>query len=98
MKRYGGQRHPKIEPFEILKQRGDILQWRYVPPKSTVIYVSHEWVGTDHPDPDGTQMYHLLRVFEPRIRTELRCIIFFESLNDSEAARSLKRIWIGPTH
>ena len=29
-KRYGGERHPKLEPYEVLKQRGDLLQWRYV--------------------------------------------------------------------
>jgi len=34
-----------------------------------VIYISHEWVGRDHPDPDGTQMYHLLLLLE-RLRTQ----------------------------
>jgi len=64
MKMYGGQRHPKVESYDVLKSRGELKEYRYVPPDSTTIYISHEWVGTDHPDPDGTQMYHLLLMLE----------------------------------
>ena len=84
-KRYGGQRHPRIEAYETLKKRKEIIEcvteistfrfslftysqtyrisrhrWRYVPPGSTIVYISHEWMGKNHPDPDGTQMYNLL--------------------------------------
>ena len=64
LKRYGGQRHPKIEPYEELRDRGELVLWKYVPPDSKMIYISHEWVGTDHPDPQGNQMYHLLLLLE----------------------------------
>jgi len=64
MKRYGGQRHPRVETYDVWKERGELVQWEYVPPGSTAIYVSHEWTGTDRPDHDGTQMYHLLLMFE----------------------------------
>jgi ankyrin repeat protein len=64
LKLYGRQRHPRIDLYEVLKERDELVQWRYVPPKSTVLYISHEWVGTNHPDPDGTQMYHLLYLLE----------------------------------
>ena len=40
---YGGQRHPKIEPFHVHKKKGNLIHWRFVPPKSTTIYISHEW-------------------------------------------------------
>jgi len=60
--RYGGQRHPRIDSYDMIK--GDLKEYRYIPPGSTIIYISHEWVGTDHPDPDGTQMYHLLYLLE----------------------------------
>ena len=63
-KRYGGQRHPKIESYERYRERGELIMWKHIPPESTVIYVSHEWAGTAHPDPDGTQMYHLLLLLE----------------------------------
>jgi ankyrin repeat protein len=63
-KLYGGQRHPRIESYEVLKSRGELEEYRYIPPDSTTIYISHEWVGTNHPDPDGTQMYHLLLLLE----------------------------------
>ena len=63
-KRYGGQRHPKVESYEEFRDQGELTQWRFVPPDSTIVYVSHEWAGTVHPDPDGTQMYHLLLMLE----------------------------------
>ena len=63
-KRYGVRRHPKIEPYEELRDRGDLVLWKYVPPDSKMIYISHEWVGTNHPDPHGDQMYHLLLLLE----------------------------------
>jgi hypothetical protein len=60
MRMYGGQRHPSISLYEVLEE--DLIT--DVPDKSTIIYISHEWAGTDHPDPDGTQMYHLLLLLE----------------------------------
>ena len=63
-KRYGGQRHPKIEPYKELRDRGELVLWKYVPPDSKMIYISHEWVGIDHADPQGNQMYHLLLLLE----------------------------------
>ena len=63
-KRYGVRRHPKIEPYEELRDRGDLVLWKYVPPDSKMIYISHEWVGINHPDPQGNQMYHLLLLLE----------------------------------
>ena len=64
MKRYGCQRHPRLHSYDVLKECNEIEDYRNVPPGSTTIYISHEWVGTDHPDPDGNQMYHLLLLLE----------------------------------
>ena len=58
------RRHPEIEPYEELRDRGELVLWKYVPPDSKMIYISHEWVGIDHPDPKGNQMYHLLLLLE----------------------------------
>lgn len=64
LKLYGGERCPRLETYEILKQRGQLMKRSHVPPDSTVIYVSHQWVGNDHPDPRGNQVYHLLLLLE----------------------------------
>ena len=64
MKLYGGQRHPRLESYKELAERGELVSIKYVPPKSTIIYISHEHVGNDHPDPRGDQMYHLLLLLE----------------------------------
>ena len=50
-KLYGGQRHPHLETYEKFKGSGELLLLRYVPHGATVIYISHEWVGSEHPDP-----------------------------------------------
>ena len=70
-KMYGGQRHPKIGSYEEFEKRGDLIKWDAVPPQATTIYISHEWVGSNHPDPDGTQMYHLLLLLERLQRGEV---------------------------
>ena len=64
LRRYGGQRHPRIDSYDTFEESKELVEWRYVPPDSTTIYISHEWTGTTHPDPDGTQMYHLLLLLE----------------------------------
>ena len=64
LKLYGAQRHPRLDSFENLKKSGRLKEYRYIPRDATMIYISHEWVGTDHPDPDGTQMYHLTYMLE----------------------------------
>ena len=68
-KRYGGQRHPQVDLFENLQESGDLVEWKYLPPKSTIIYVSHEWLGTSHPDPEGNQTYHLLLLLWQHVQT-----------------------------
>jgi hypothetical protein len=98
MKRYGGQRHPRVETYDAWKERGELVQWEYVPPGSTAIYVSHEWTGTNRPDHDGTQMYHLLLMFERLQNGEVkRTEMFpFHSLaygyNHSTTAEEWKRV------
>ena len=62
--RYGSDRHPKIESYETLKERGDLIDLRHIPNDAVMIYISHEWRGTDHPDPRGDQIYHLLLLLE----------------------------------
>ena len=64
MKLYGGQRHPRLESYKELLERGELTSIKYIPPKSKIIYISHEHVGRDHPDPRGDQMYHLLLLLE----------------------------------
>ena len=62
IRQYGGQRHPRLDSYDTLKDSGELVEWRYVPHDATSIYISHEWTGSSSPDHDGTQMYHLLRL------------------------------------
>jgi len=97
-RRYGGQRHPKIDLYDVWKDRGELTVYRHVPPDSTMIYISHEWTGTSHPDPDGTQMYHLLLLLERLQNGDIHRtdMDFFHSLfykqNYTTKAKDWKRI------
>ena len=71
LKKFGGQRHTKLPPFETLMDDGALTEYKYVPPDSTIIYIAHEWAGTNHPDPRGNQMYHLLLLFERLLRGDV---------------------------
>ena len=63
-RQFEAQRHPKVHNFETYEEENALTELTYVPPQSTIIYISHEWVGTDHPDPLGNQMYHLVLLLE----------------------------------
>ena len=63
-RQFEAQRHPKVHSFETYEEENALTELTYVPPQSTIIYISHEWVGTDHPDPGGNQMYHLVLLLE----------------------------------
>ena len=44
------------------------MRWEDLPFDAHIIFVSHEWVGWNHPDPHGIQLRTFLRVME-RLRT-----------------------------
>ena len=71
LKRYGGRRHPKLDDFETLTKERALTELAYVPPGSTIIYVSHQWAGINHPDPRGDQMYHLILLLERLMRGDV---------------------------
>ena len=71
LKRYGGERHSKIEQYKEFRDRGELILWKYVPPDSTIIYISHEWVGKTHPDPQGDHFYHLVLLLERLLRGDV---------------------------
>ena len=67
---YGGKepRYHRMDTHQILKHRGELIQWQDLPFDANIIFVSHEWVGWNHPDPQGIQLKVFLRVME-RLRT-----------------------------
>ena len=60
LKRYGGRRHPKIDPFDVLMNEKLLTELTFVPRGSVILYISHQWIGIHHPDLRGDQFYHLL--------------------------------------
>ena len=69
---FGGERHPRLPSFETLMKERVLTEYTYVPLSSTIIYISHEWAGIDHPDPRGDQMYHLLLLLERLQRGDVK--------------------------
>ena len=69
---FGGERHPRLPSFETLMKERVLTEYTYVPLSSTIIYISHEWAGIEHPDPRGDQMYHLLLLLERLQRGDVK--------------------------
>jgi hypothetical protein len=67
---YGGKepRHNRIEAHQELKRRGELMRWEDLPIDAHIIFLSHEWVGWNHPDPHGIQLKTFLRVMK-RLRS-----------------------------
>jgi len=63
---YGGKdpRHERIEAHQKLKRRGELVRWKDLPFDANIIFLSHEWVGWNHPDPHGIQLKAFLRVMK----------------------------------
>ena len=63
---YGGKdpRHERIEAHQKLKQRGELVRWEDLPFDANIIFLSHEWVGWNHPDPHGIQLKTFLNVMK----------------------------------
>jgi len=63
---YGGKdpRHERIEAHQKLKQRGELVRWEDLRFDANIIFLSHEWVGWNHPDPHGIQLKTFLRVMK----------------------------------
>ena len=70
-KRYGGRRHPKLDSFETLMKRKLLTELSFLPRGSSIIYISHQWVGINHPDPRGDQFYHLVLLLERLLRGDV---------------------------
>ena len=69
---FGGQRHPKLPSFQTLMNEKLLTELTFVPRGSVIIYISHQWVGTNHPDPRGDQFYHLVLLLERLLRGDVR--------------------------
>ena len=67
---YGGKepRYDRIEAHQELLRRGELVRWIDLPIDAHIIFLSHEWVGWNHPDPHGVQLKTFLRVMN-RLRS-----------------------------
>jgi len=46
--------HP-LPSHEMLKKEGKLIQWKPADQSRPIVFISHEWVGTHHPDPEFKQ-------------------------------------------
>ena len=69
LKKLYGDGTKKIESFQTLQKRGDLVKWSE-DLEGEIIFVSHEWLAFNHPDPKSEQM-----------RTLIRARTFFTSLD-----------------
>ena len=54
----------KMESYQDLMDVGLLRRWETIKDNDTIIFVSHEWCGWSHPDPQGVQLNVLLEVLQ----------------------------------
>ena len=59
-----------------------LTELSFIPRGSVIVYISHQWVGINHPDPRGDQFYHLVLLLERLLRGDV-------SRTDMDAFHSL---------
>jgi len=61
----------RMQPFQVLRDSGQLLEWR--PSMSgRICFVSHQWLGFEHPDPDGEQLATLQNLLRRMKNGQLR--------------------------
>lgn len=79
----------RFRPHQILKAEGLLAKWSA---NKFTMFVSHQWLGCHHPDPDGTQLEELqgfLRnLFAKKIKIEADVISQFNGSSPTEAELS----------
>ena len=84
---YGGKdpRVGRIEAHQELKKRNELVRWEDLPIDAHIIFMSHEWVGWNHPDPHGIQLKTFLRIMKRLISEKIeqvemnrtfKCVLF----------------------
>ena len=68
---YANDPSARLEAHQFLKERELLTLWTDLPSTSKIIFVSHEWVGWNHPDPNGTQLQVLCRCLERLSKGEI---------------------------
>lgn len=58
-----------VQPFEVLMQKEALV--RYEPHMGDAIFVSHQWAGQNHPDPDFRQLRVLQGALENMMRSSM---------------------------
>ena len=59
----------RMSPHQTLKAKGLLSLWS---PDMFTVFVSHQWLGLHHPDPNGAQLQVLQRFLKNLIRKELK--------------------------
>jgi len=63
---------PIMEVHQSLLQKDLLVKRRELPASAKVIFVSHEWLGWDHPDPSGVQLRTLVKVLLRLLKGEIK--------------------------
>ena len=60
---------PRLLPHQVLKSQRLLVKWS---PKMFAIFVSHQWLGFKHPDPNGEQLQVLQGILSNLIARKLK--------------------------
>ena len=52
----------KMDAHQVLMAKGHLTEWNSIGPDATIMFISHEWAGWDHADPQGVQLRTLCKI------------------------------------
>ena len=61
---YGGEDAPRLDAWQVLKERGLLVQYKDLPEGAKPMFISHEWHGYAHPDPTRIKTKTLIRTLQ----------------------------------
>ena len=59
----------KLKPQQVLKAEGLLVEWN---PEMLSIFVSHQWLAKEHPDPDGVQLRVLQGIIKKLLKKQVK--------------------------
>ena len=71
---YGGEDAPRLDAWQVLDERGLLVQYKDLPADAKTYFITHEWHGFDHPDPTRIKTETLIRVLQRLEKGQIRLV------------------------
>eukprot|EP00947_MAST-08B_sp_MAST-8B-sp1_P001188 g1188.t1 len=94
---YGGEDAPRLDAWQVLKEKELLVQYADLPPGAKTYFISHEWHGFAHPDNSRIKTKTLIRTLQRLEAGEIPLVETFwqDQLNYSGKTETKASEWKG---